>query len=72
MKSMVALNETNDSVVEFYGNALPPLLLPPSTDYGCCFSCVKIYHIRLYVSVIAFIIYISNTVPCDFLQIDVL
>ena len=48
MKSMVAPREANASAVELNGNTLPPPLPPSSTDYGCCFSCVAIEHIRLY------------------------
>ena len=69
MKPMVALSETNYSVVKFDGNKLPPPLIPSSTDDVCCFPCASIEHIILYLSVIEFLIYISNTVPCNFLQI---
>ena len=72
MKSMVAINENNASVVEFDGNAIPPLLLPSSTDDGCCFLCESIEHIIIYLSGLTIPIHFSNTVPCNFLQIDVL
>ena len=46
MKLMVAMSETNDSVVEFDDNALPPPLLPSSKDYVCSFLCAAIEHMR--------------------------
>ena len=71
MKSYAEPGEYNASVVKFDGIALPQLLLPPSTYDVCCFSCSSTKHIRLYLSVIAFLIKISNTFPCNFVQIDV-
>ena len=71
MKSKVAPSEANASVVKLSGIEIPPPLLPSSTDYGCCFSCESIEHIRLYLSVLEFIILISNDVPCKFSQMDV-
>ena len=62
---MVALSETNASVVEFDGNALP-LLMPSSKYDGCCFSCASIEYMILNMSVLTFIINYSNTVPCNF------
>ena len=67
MKSMVALRETNDSVVEFDGNILPPLLLPSPKYDGYCFSCASIEHMKVCMSVFVFLIKSSNTVRCNFL-----
>ena len=71
IKSEVAPSEANASVVKFDGIELQPLLLLSSTD-DLFFSCESIEHIRSYLSVFAFLIYFSNTVPCNFVQIDVL
>ena len=68
MKSIVAPSETNSSVLKFDGNALPSPMIPSSTDYGYFFSCGSIEQIILYFSVFVFLIYISNTVPCNFIQ----
>ena len=66
MEYMAALSKTNASVVGFGGNALPPPMLPSSKDYGCCFSCTSIENMRLYLSVLEFLINSSNAVPCFF------
>ena len=72
MKAMVASSEYNASVVEFNGITLPPPLLPASTYDVYYFVCASIEHIRLYMSVLSFLINFSNTVPCNFVQIYVL
>ena len=60
---MVALSETNASVVEFDGKILSSPLLPSSKYYGFCFLCAPIEHMRLYLSVLAFLINSANTIP---------
>ena len=42
MKLMVALIETNASVVEVDGKSLPPPLLTSPIDDGFCLSCASI------------------------------
>ena len=72
MISKVAPSEANGSVIGFDGNILPSTLLLLSTDDGCYFSCASIERIILFLSVLVFLIFFSNTVPCNFVQINVL
>ena len=72
MKLKSSPSESDASVVKFGGITLTPPMLPSSTYHICFFSCALIEHIILYMSVILFLIYFSNTLPCNFVQMDVL
>ena len=63
VKSMVALSETNALLLNLMVKILSSPLLPSSKYYGFCFLCAPIEHMRLYLSVLAFLINSANTIP---------
>ena len=71
MNSIVTLSETIALVVEFNGIGLRPTLIP-SSFYGEFFSRASIEHMRLYLSVLAFLMNASNTFTCIFANIYVI